>query len=124
MTSAEHYDVVNGPSRWDLMLSLFLAEPHLVTFEALIPSPVRLTVSVFNIMGMVEGEWILFAYVLGVEHLSSDELKEMNPEQQEPIIHSLVRIHTRTEGNRHGSLWFIPPGQASLMIITGREEGA
>jgi hypothetical protein len=115
MTSTERFDVVNGPSRWDLMLSLFSVEPHLVTFEVLIPSRVLLTVSVTGVLNMGD-EWVITAQVVSVECLSSSELKEINPEQQESIIHPIARIHTRTEGNRHGTIWFIPPGKVALKI--------
>jgi len=123
MTSNERFDVVNGPSRWDLMLSLFSAEPHLVTFEALIPSPVRLTVSVCSVSGPDEDcDWVILAHVIEVENLSSNELNEVKPKQEEPTVHRVVRICTNTEGNRHGCLFFIPPGETAFEVVARCEE--
>jgi hypothetical protein len=111
MTSKTRFDIVNGPSKMDLMLALFdkprSSHPAVrtVDFEALIPVPVLVTMSVTSVQaedGSRES-WNVEGYVYGAEHLTPGQ-----SDSSLPVNGKRLFVYYRTAGNRHGSLTFLP----------------
>jgi hypothetical protein len=95
----------------DLMLALF-DKPRsnhpavrTVDFEALIPMPVLITASVTSVQaedGSRES-WNVEGYIYGAEHLTPGQDGNSLPRNGRRVF-----IYYRTDGNRHGSLAFLP----------------